>query len=175
MRFYETLQVSSVRLPVSTTWKKVTIWSVIGWQTTMLPDKQWLIICSPSGILHHTRKSYIGKNYVHLYNKAKSPLVPTHMKGGPWIWCVMTSSDLTAWLACTVTGHVPIGSYYDRFLSHKNLHLACPCGFPTGTVMQWICDCPDAVHSHPPKHKLCLAWFIKFLDANAGIFAFDVP
>jgi hypothetical protein len=86
----------------------------------------------------------------------------------------MTSSDLTAQLLCTVTGHVPIGLYYNRLLSHGNLHSACFCSFPTKTVMHQIHDCPDAVHSHPPKNKLCLAWFIKFLDVNMDIFAFDI-
>jgi hypothetical protein len=121
------------------------------------------------------RKSYIDSKFICLYDKAKNSLIPTHMKGDPWIQCIMTSSDLTAWLVCAVTGHVPIGSYYNRFLSHKNLCLACPCGFPTKTVMYQICDCPDAVCSHPPKHKLHLALFIKFLNVNAGIFAFDIP
>jgi hypothetical protein len=69
------------------------------------------------------RKSYIGSNFVCLYDEAKNPLVPTHLKGGPWIWLVMTSSDLT--------GHAPIGSYYKRFLSHTQEPLLClPLWFP---------------------------------------------
>jgi hypothetical protein len=107
--------------------------------------------------------------------EANNPLVPTHMKGGPWMQYVMTRSDLTAQLLCTITGHVPIGLYYNRLLSHGNLHSACFCSFPTKTVMHQIHDCPDAVHSHPQKHKMCLAWFIRFRDVNMGIFAFNVP
>jgi hypothetical protein len=129
---------------------------------TMLNKQLW-ITCFLSGILCHKGNLRLAAILSTYMTKPKA-----HSLEG-WL---APGSDMS-WPALTL----PPGLLccHCRFLSHKNLCSACSCGFPTKTEMHHICECPDAVCTHPPKHKMCLAWFIKFLNTNTGIFAFDIP
>lgn len=61
--------------------------------------------------LFHSRK-YIGKNFLTLYAKKDTPLVPTHVNSGPWMRKTGYSHTLTACMVRCITGHAPIGEFH---------------------------------------------------------------
>jgi hypothetical protein len=77
-------------------------------------------------------KKYIGSNFLTLYQRKDIPLVPTHVKSGPWMCKVGHSHSLTACLVCCTTGHAPIGVLHSRFFPEEST--ACRCGFLMETV-----------------------------------------
>lgn len=56
-------------------------------------------------------KKYIGSNFLTLYAKKDTPLVPTHLNGGPWMHKTGHSHALTTRLVRCTTGHAPIGEF----------------------------------------------------------------
>jgi hypothetical protein len=60
-------------------------------------------------------KKYIRSHFLTLYQRKDTPLIPTHVKSGPWMCKVGHSHSLTACLVHCTTGHAPIGVYHSRF------------------------------------------------------------
>jgi hypothetical protein len=77
-------------------------------------------------------KKYIRSNFLTLYQRKDTPLVPTHVKSGLWMRKVGHSHSLTARLVHCTTGHAPIGAFRSRFFLEEST--ACRCGFPMETV-----------------------------------------
>ena len=104
-----------------------------------------------------------------------SPVIPSHIGGGPWLWGVQCSSRLTGQLMCTCTGHAPIREYAAWF--HKELS-RCMCDHPHESVIYIIHLCP--LHTRSPsldKHYQ-LVKFVKFLKRNPRAFEWpgaDLP
>jgi hypothetical protein len=118
-------------------------------------------------------KKYIGNSFLKLYSAKDTPLVPSHLKGGPWLNKVQESQDLTARLARSITGHAPIGSFRERFFPEERVH--CTCGFHTETVSHILKDCENHARLEKPKRQLRYTWLVDFLTENVNAFAFDVP
>lgn len=100
-------------------------------------------------------------------------LVPSHLKGWPWICKVIDSHDLTAQLICTTTEHASSGSYYARFLPKKNLPsvrrplMSCTYTLTmmfekyketTHSVLAHIHSCNHCLHSPAQTHAQPLAF-----------------
>jgi hypothetical protein len=118
-------------------------------------------------------KKYIGSNFLTLYQRKDTPLVPTHVNGGLWMCKVGHSHSLTVHLVCCTTGHAPIGAFQSRFFPKESM--ACRCGFPMETVSHILYQCPSHKQELEPKEQLRYAWLLKFLEANKSAFVFDVP
>ena len=118
-------------------------------------------------------KKYIGSNFLPLYQWKDTPLIPTHINGGPWMSKVGHSHTLTARLARCVTSHAPIGAYRARFFPEEPT--SCRCGLPMETVQHVLRHCPEFSREDAPKHQLRYKWLVDFLEANDSSFTFDVP
>jgi hypothetical protein len=118
-------------------------------------------------------KKYIGLNFLTVYQRKDTPLVPTHVKSGLWMCKVRHSHSLTACLVCCTTRHAPIGAFHSRFFPEEST--ACRCGFPMETVSHILYQCPSHEWELEPKEQLRYSWLLKFLEANESVFAFNVP
>jgi hypothetical protein len=85
-------------------------------------------------------KKYIGSNFLTLYQRKDTLLVPTHVKSGPWMCQVRHSDSLTARLVHCTTRHAPIWAFCFRFFREEST--ACRCGFPMETVSHILYQCP---------------------------------
>ena len=92
---------------------------------------------------------YIGSNFLSLYQRKDTPLLPTHLNGGPWMRKTGHSHALTARMTRCVTGHAPIGAFRSRFF--PNEPTACRCGFPMETVSHVLNMCPPTQGIPPPN------------------------
>jgi hypothetical protein len=118
-------------------------------------------------------KNYIGLNFLTLYQRKDTPLVPTHVKSVPWMHEVGHSHSLTAHLVCCTNRHAPIGAFHSRFFPKESM--ACRCGFPMETVSHVLYWCLSHDQESEPKEQLHHLWLLKFLEANKSAFAFDIP
>jgi hypothetical protein len=91
-------------------------------------------------------KKYISLNFLTLYQRKNTPLIPTHVNSGPWMCKVGHSHSLTACLVCCTTGHAPIGVFQSRFFPKEST--ACRCGFPMEHVLY---QCPSHEQESEPK------------------------
>ena len=110
---------------------------------------------------------YIGRNFFQLERLDGEPLRPTTVKGGPWLLACGNDVALMARLTRCLTGHAPIGEYYDRFNIPESSR--CDCGAPLQTRTHIICACP--VYERKPLPGL-LHSVVGFLKANPLAFAF---
>jgi hypothetical protein len=118
-------------------------------------------------------KKYIGSNFLTLYQRKDTPLIPTHVNSGPWMCKVGHSHSLTACLVRCTTGHAPIGVFQSIFFPEEST--ACRCGFPMETMSHILYWCLSHEQELEPKEQLCYAWLLKFLEVNESTFTFDVP
>jgi hypothetical protein len=118
-------------------------------------------------------KKYIGLNFLTLYERKDTPLVPTHVKSGPWVCKVGHSHSLTACPVRCTTGHAPIGVVHSRFFPEESM--ACRCGFLMETVSHILYQCLSHEWESDPKEQLHYLWLLEFLEANMSAFVFDVP
>jgi hypothetical protein len=114
-------------------------------------------------------KKYIGSNFLTLYQRKDTPLIPTHVKSGPWMCKVGHSHSLTAHLVHCTTGHAPIGAFCSRFFPEDST--ACRCSFPMETVSHVLYRCPSHEWESEPKEQLRYMWLLKSLEANESAFA----
>jgi hypothetical protein len=117
-------------------------------------------------------KKYIGSNFLTLYQRKDTPLVPTHVNSEPWMCKVGHSHSLTAHLVHCTTGHAPIGTFQSRFFPKESM--ACRCSFPMETMSHVLYQCLSHECKLEPKEQLHYAWLLKFLEANKSAFAFNV-
>jgi hypothetical protein len=118
-------------------------------------------------------KMYIGLNFLTLYQRKDTPLIPTHVKSGPWMCKVGHSHSLTTCLVRCTTGHAPIGAFHSRFFPEEST--ACRCGFPMETVSHVLYQCLSHDRESEPKEQLRYLWLLEFLEVNKSEFVFDVP
>jgi hypothetical protein len=118
-------------------------------------------------------KKYIGLNFLTVYQRKDTPLVPTHVKRGLWMCKVRHSHSLTSRLVCCTTRHAPIGAFYYRFFPEEST--SCRCGFLMETVSHVLYRCLSHEWELEPKEQLHYLWLLKFLEANESAFAFNVP
>jgi hypothetical protein len=118
-------------------------------------------------------KKYIGSNFLTLYQRKDTVVVPTHVKSGPWMLKAGHSHSLTAHLVRCTTGRAPIRAYRSRFFLEEST--ACRCGFPMETVSHVLYRCLSHVWELDPKEQLRYSWLLEFLEANKSAFAFDIP
>jgi hypothetical protein len=118
-------------------------------------------------------KKYIGSNFLTLFQRKDTPLIPTHVKSGPWMHKVRHRHSLTAHLVHCTTGHAPIGAFCSRFFPEESM--ACRCGFLMETVSHALYQGPSHEQESEPKEQLHYSWLLKFLEANKSVFGFDVP
>jgi hypothetical protein len=77
------------------------------------------------------------------------PLIPTHVKSGPWMCKVGHSHSLTACLVRCTTEHAPIRAFCSRFFPEESV--ACRCGFPMETVSHILYQCLSHEWELEPK------------------------
>jgi ribonuclease HI len=118
-------------------------------------------------------KKYIKSNFLTLYQRKDTPLIPTHVKSGLWMCKVGHSHSLTACLVHCTTGHAPIGAFHSRFFPEEST--ACRCSFPMDTVSHILYRCLSHERELDPKEQLRYLWLLKFLEANESAFVFDIP
>jgi hypothetical protein len=118
-------------------------------------------------------KKYIRSNFLTLDQRKGTPLVPTHIKSGPWMCKLGHRHSLTACLVHCTTGHAPIWAFHSRFFPKEST--ACRCGFPMETVSHILYWCPSHEQELEPKDQLCYSWLLEFLEVNESVFVFDVP
>lgn len=122
--------------------------------------------------LFQSRK-YIGSNFLTLYAKKDTSLVPTHLNGRPWMCKTGHSHALTTHLVRCTTGHAPIGECQAQFFKEESY--TCRCGVLRETVQHVLRNCLRYGWEDKPSRQLCYAWLVDFLTENKGAFAFDVP
>jgi hypothetical protein len=84
-------------------------------------------------------KKYIGSNFLTLYQRKDTPLVPTHVNIGPWMHKFGHSHSLTACqVRCTIR-HAPIRAFQSRFFPEESM--ACRCSFPMEAVSHILYQC----------------------------------
>jgi hypothetical protein len=118
-------------------------------------------------------KKYIGSNFLTLYWRKDTPLIPTHVKSGLWMCKVGHSHSLTACLVRCTTRHAPIGAFHSRFFPEEST--ACRSGFPMENVSHGLYRCLSHEWELEPKGQLHYLWLLKFLEANKSVFVFDIP
>jgi hypothetical protein len=118
-------------------------------------------------------KKYIGSNFLTLYQRKDTPLIPTHVKSGPWMHKVGHSHCLTAHLVRCTTGHAPIRAFHSRSFPEESM--ACRFSFLMETVSHFLYQCLYHEQESEPKEQLRYLWLLKFLEANKFVFAFNVP
>ena len=111
--------------------------------------------------------SYMGRKFLHLEQLDGELLRLTTVKGGPWIRAAGTEPTLMAQLTRCLTGHAPIGEYYERFNIPEPTR--CDCGAPLQTRTHVICACPSHKRKPMPGQLHSL---VGFLRANPLVFAF---
>jgi hypothetical protein len=110
-------------------------------------------------------KKYIGLNFLTLYQRKDTPLVPIHVKSGPWMHKVRHSHSLTACLVHCTTKHAPIRAFCSRFFPEEST--ACRCSFPMETVSHVLYQCLSHEQESEPKEQLHYLWLLKFLEAKS--------
>jgi hypothetical protein len=100
-------------------------------------------------------KKYISSNFLTLYQRKDTPLIPTHVNSGPWMCKVGHSHSLTAHLVCCTTRHAPTRAFQSRFFPKESM--ACRCGFPMETMSHVLYQCLSHEQELEPKEQLCYA------------------
>jgi hypothetical protein len=118
-------------------------------------------------------KKYISLNFLTLYQRKGTPLVPTHVNCGLWMHKVGHSHSLTTCLVLCTTSHAPIRVFCSRFFPKEPM--ACRCSFPMETVSHVLHWGPSHKWDLGPKEQLLYKWLVDFLEVNETVFVFDVP
>ena len=114
---------------------------------------------------------YRGRQFLALSDVYDRPLRPRAPKGGgPWLEYGGRNNSLFARMCRCITGHAPIGSYYERF----NIQAAtsCPCGARLQTRFYLLSSCRLNRWPEVPSRLFEL---VEYLERNPGAFAFTAP
>ena len=65
-----------------------------------------------------------GKHFLNIVNFNLEPIVPTYIKGDPWLKYIDFSNSLCARVMKTITNHTPISKYHMRFFPNQDF--SCP-------------------------------------------------
>jgi hypothetical protein len=98
-------------------------------------------------------KKYISSNFLTLYQRKDTPLIPTHVNSGPWMHKVGHSHSLTAHLVQCTTGHAHIGAFQSRFFPEESM--ACRCSFPMETMSHILYWCLSHEQESEFKEQVC--------------------
>jgi hypothetical protein len=118
-------------------------------------------------------KKYIRSNFLTLYERKDTPLIPAHVKSGLWMRKARHSHSLTAQLVCCTTVHAPMRAFRSRSFPEEST--ACRCSFPMETVSDVLYRCPSHEQELEPKEQLHYSWLLEFLEPNESVFASNVP
>ena len=111
-----------------------------------------------------------GKSFLDLTDNKGNILIPSHIKGGPWLMYIGQSNSLCACLTRLITNRAPIGEYRKRFFPQKEN--ICDCGLDVVETRDHILyECNKySVAWRPPD--LCIVGFLTFLENNPATFCF---
>ena len=111
-----------------------------------------------------------GNNFLDLLDDDYNPIVPSYIKGGPWLQAFGHSNSLCAQATRTITNHAPIGEYWLRFL--PNTDFTCPCNkYPIKTRRHILHECTRFNRYWNPRRD-SLNHFVMFLITNPNAFTF---
>ncbi|PPR07821.1 hypothetical protein CVT24_002894 [Panaeolus cyanescens] len=108
-----------------------------------------------------------GHNYLALQSLKGADVIPSAVKGGPWISQFGESPQLMASAVLCITNHAPIGAYYGRFNIPEST--ACPCGASRMTRWHILAACCLYACKTMPSTLHGLAAFLK---DNPGAFSY---
>jgi len=121
--------------------------------------------------------SYRGHNFLDLKGPKGKLVLPSTVKGGPWLSGSGLGDNTAAFsrFSRCVTGHAPLGAYRQRFNLGGDIH--CPCKVGYGileTRDHSLYSCPRWVHANPRSKLDTCAAVGNFVTTNVAFCAFAV-
>jgi Reverse transcriptase-like len=115
--------------------------------------------------------SYRGQSFLELKGPKGRPLLPSTLKGGPWMLALETELTSFTRLCHGITCHAPIAEYRAKFNIDGPIH--CDCSyFLRQTRYHLVCVCRNVTRPHQRRGVGYLTSFVGLLGANPVLFAF---
>ncbi|CAA7263229.1 unnamed protein product [Cyclocybe aegerita] len=103
--------------------------------------------------------TYWGSEFLELQQPDGRPLQPSYLNGGPWLSTFGHSITEFAHVSWCITGHAPIGAYYQHF--KVNEPHGCTCGAALQSCQHVLFRCRDRCSVHYPHFLRDIALFLK--------------